>query len=466
LGDARLALHYRFEPGHAEDGVTLDVPLHLLPALDAARLSWLVPGLVEEKATELIRGLPKALRRNFVPAPDFARAFALAYPNGDADSLPGALGRFLAKATGVEVAALDFDEAALEPHLRMNLRIGEVEGHDGAPSAAGARDARGARFRVLGQSRSLDELKARFGAEAEKAFAARAGERLAREGLREFPAEPIPVEIAGAGGLPAFPALVLDGEDVALRVLADREAAAQAHAGGVVRLAEIALMDAVKSARKQLPLNPKTAMVYTAVATAEQLRADLVAKALAALLDGGQGGVALAAIRDRDAFNKAIGAVKQKLFGEAMARLKIAEAALTQYAEIRPKLEAPVMGWAKANLDDLRAQLAGLVHPAFVRDTPPEAFNELPRYLKALALRAERALRDPTRDQQRMLEVQPFAKALDEARRRGIALEAGWQTLRWDLEELRVSLFAQELGTKRPVSAKRLAKQLEALAAR
>jgi ATP-dependent helicase HrpA len=448
LGDARLALHYRFEPGHAEDGVTLDVPLHLLPALDAARLTWLVPGLVEEKATELIRGLPKALRRNFVPAPDFARAFALAYPNGDADSLPGALGRFLAKATGVEVAALDFDEAALEPHLRMNLRIGEVEGRG---------------FRVLGQSRSLDELKARFGAEAEKAFAARAGERLAREGLREFPAEPIPVEIAGAGGLPAFPALVLDGEDVALRVLADREAAAAAHAGGVVRLAEIALADTVKSARKQLPLNPKTAMVYTAVATAEQLRADLVAKALAALLDGGQGGVALAAIRDREAFHKAIGAVKQKLFGEAMARLKVAEAALTQYAEIRPKLEAPVMGWAKANLDDLRAQLAGLVHPAFVRDTPPEAFNELPRYLKALALRAERALRDPTRDQQRMLEVQPFAKALDEARRRGIALEPGWQALRWDLEELRVSLFAQELGTKRPVSAKRLAKQLEAL---
>ncbi len=448
LGDARLALHYRFEPGHAEDGVTLDVPLHLLPALDAARLSWLVPGLVEEKATELIRGLPKALRRNFVPAPDFARAFALAYPNGDADSLPGALGRFLAKATGVNVAALDFDEAALEPHLRMNLRVGEAEGRG---------------FRVLGQSRSLDELKARFGAEAEKAFAARAGERLAREGLREFPAEPIPVEIAGAGGLPAFPALVLDGEDVALRVLADREAALQAHGGGVVRLAEIALADAVKSARKQLPLNPKTAMVYTAVATAEQLRADLVAKALAALLDGGQGGVTLAAIRDREAFSRAIGAVKQKLFGEAMARLKIAEAALGQYAEIRPKLEAPVMGWAKANLDDLRAQLAGLVHPGFVRDTPPEAFNELPRYLKALALRAERALRDPTRDQQRMLEVQPFAKALDDARRRGIALEAGWQALRWDLEELRVSLFAQELGTKRPVSAKRLAKQLEAL---
>jgi len=468
LGDARLALHYRFEPGHAEDGVTLDVPLHLLPALDAARLSWLVPGLVEEKATALIRALPKALRRNFVPVPDFARAFALAYPNSDADSIGGALARFLAKATGVAISALDVDETVLEPHLRMNLRVGDTE--------MGTTGGRGPGFRVLGQSRSLDELKARFGTEAEKAFAARAGERLAREGLREFPAEPVPVEIAGAGGLPAFPALVLDGEDVALRVLADREAAAIAHAAGVLRLAEIALADTVKQARKQLPLNPKTAMVYTAVATAEQLRADLVAKALAALLDGDSndhGSMAtaspassahgLAVIRDRETFNKAIASVKQKLFAEAMARLKVAEAALSQYAEIRPKLEAPVLGWAKANLDDLRGQLAGLVHPGFVRETPPEAFKELPRYLKALALRAERALRDPVRDQQRMLEVQPFASALDEARRRGTALQPGWQALRWDLEELRVSLFAQELGTKRPVSAKRLARQLEAL---
>jgi len=477
LGDARLALHYRFEPGHADDGVTLDVPLHLLPALDAARLSWLVPGLVEEKATALIRGLPKALRRNFVPAPDFARAFALGHADGAAegDSLPGALARFLAKATGVAVSALDFDEAALEPHLRMNLRVGEVEGRDRAASESAARDTRGTRFRVLGASRSLDELRGRFGGEAEKAFAARAGECLAREGLREFPAEPVPVEIRAAGGLPAFPALVLDGEDVALRVLADRDAAAQAHAGGVLRLAEIALADAVKQARKQLPLNPKTAMVFAAVGSAEQLRADLVAKALAALLGGDEalganarttasmpcGG--LAAIRDRETFAKAIASVKQALFGAAMARLKVAEAALTQYAEIRPKLEAPVMGWAKANLDDLRAQLAGLVHQGFVRETPPEAFAELPRYLKALGLRAERALRDPVRDQQRMLEVQPFASALDDARRCGALMQPGWQALRWDLEELRVSLFAQELGTKRPVSAKRLARQLEAL---
>jgi ATP-dependent helicase HrpA len=318
---------------------------------------------------------------------------------------------------------------------------------------------------VLGMARSLEVLKSRFGIEAEKAFAARAGERLAVEDLQDFPADPIPREIAGAGGLPAFPALVAEGGTVALRVMADREAAAQAHAVGVVVLAERALADTVKQARKQLPLNPKTAMVYTAVATAEQLRADLVGKALGALLgaDAQAGDSGLADIREREQFLKAVAAVRQRLFGEAMERLKVAEAALGLYAEIRPMLEAPVMGWARANLDDLRAQLGLLVGPGFVRDTPAEAFKELPRYLKALSLRAERALRDPTKDQQRMIELKPFADALDDAAKRGLAGLSAWQTLRWDLEELRVSMFAQELGTRRPVSAKRLAKQLEGL---
>src|SRR5690606_29815630 len=174
LGDARLALHYRFEPGHPEDGVTLDVPLHLLRALDPSRLGWLVPGLVEEKATALIRGLPKAQRRNYVPAPDFARAFAEAHPRPEADSLPGALARFLTRATGAPVAALDFDEAALEPHLRLNLRLGERDG------------------KVLAMSRDLEALRAEFGDRAERAFAERAGERLARAGLQRFPDQPIP----------------------------------------------------------------------------------------------------------------------------------------------------------------------------------------------------------------------------------------------------------------------------------
>ena len=450
LGDARLALHYRFEPGHAEDGVTLDLPLHLLMALDPTRLGWLVPGLVEEKATALIRGLPKALRRNYVPAPDFARAFAEAHPKPEADSLPGSLARFLTRATGAPVTALDFDEAALDAHLRMNLRLAERDG------------------RVLAQSRDLAQLRARFGSDAERAFAERAGEDLARDGLTAFPDAPVPREVPGAAGVPAYPALVDQGETVALSVFADPQEAAREHDGGVRRLATLALADKLRQARKQLPVSPKLALLYAAIEgftqapgqapAHEHLRTDLAQAALNAVLEGD-----FADVRDADAFRRVLDAAGRRLFAEAMSRLQLAEAILGGVAEIKPRLESPLLGWASGNLDDLKAQLAGLVPPGFLRDTPAGLLAEYPRYLKALSLRAERALRDPQRDQARMLELKPFHDALLAARRSGREREPAWQALRWDLEELRVSVFAQELGTKRQVSAKRLARQLEAL---
>lgn len=442
LGEARLRLHYRFEPGAPDDGVTLDVPLHLLNALDPARLSWLVPGLIEDKAAALIRGLPKALRRGFVPAPDFARAFREAYPQPGADAITGELARFLKKATGGEIAATDFDEAALEPHLRMNLRLADRDG------------------KVLAESRDLAELRATFGQRAERAFATRAGERLAVEGLTGFPPEPIPVSVPGEAGVPAFPALVDTGEAAALRVFADRAKAAAEHPRGVRRLLEIALADRIKQARKQLPVSPKTGLLYAAIESSERLRADLVDAALNALLADG-----LEAIRERDAFERRREEIGKRLFPEAVERLKLAEAILSAVAELRPKLESPLMGWAKGNLDDLRGQLDALVHPGFLRETPADALAEFPRYLKAMQLRAERALRDPAKDQARMLELKPFVAALDAARAAEVALRPGWQALRWDLEELRVQLFAQELGTRGSVSPKRLAKQLEALRA-
>ncbi|RBK88850.1 ATP-dependent RNA helicase HrpA, partial [Xanthomonas oryzae pv. oryzae] len=152
LGDARLPLHYRFEPGAIDDGVTLDVALHLLNALDPARLSWLAPGFVADKASALIRSLPKAQRRNYVPAPDFGRAFYEAFNVASADDIRGELARFLTKATGTHVAALDFDEQALDTHLLMNLRVRDDDG------------------KVLDESRDLDGLRARFGERAGQAF--------------------------------------------------------------------------------------------------------------------------------------------------------------------------------------------------------------------------------------------------------------------------------------------------------
>jgi ATP-dependent helicase HrpA len=442
LGDARLALHYRFEPGTPDDGVTLDVPLHLLNALDAARLTWLVPGLLVDKAAALIRGLPKSLRRNFVPAPDFARAFAEAWATPSADTLMGELARFLAKATGAAIAAIDFDERALEPHLRMNLRLMAGDG------------------KLLAESRDLDALRAAHGVRAERAFAARAGRELAAEGLREFPRDPVPETVPGEAGLPAFPALVDTGEAAALRVYADRAQAEREHPRGVRRLLEIALAEKVKQARKQLPVAPKIGLLYASIESQERLRSDLVDAALNALLERDVG-----SIRTRAAFDACSVEVGRQLFGEAMKRLQLAEEILGLVAELRPKLEPPLMGWATGNLDDLRQQLDALIHPGFLRTTPAHALAQMPRYLQAMLRRVERLLRDPTRDQARMLELQPFVDALRRATDEGVADSPGWTELRWDLEELRVSLFAQELGTRGAVSTKRLARQLQLLTA-
>jgi ATP-dependent helicase HrpA len=437
LGDVRLALHYRFEPGAEDDGVTLDVPLHLLMALDPARLTWLVPGLVEERAAELIRGLPKAQRRNYVPAPDFARAFREAHPQPEADAMEGTLARFLTRSTGAPVQAIDFEPGALPPHLRVNLRLGDSKG------------------KVLAMSRDLRALQHKFSAQAERAFAESAGERLAKQGLVQFPDTALPESVPGAAGVPAYPALVDEGETVAVAVFADPSQARAEHERGVRTLARIALADPARQARRQLPVSPKLGLLYAAIESSERLRADIVEAALNALLSAD-----LAAIRERSAFDSRVAAAARELFPEAMKRLQLAEAILAGYAEARAKLESKLMGWASGNLDDIRERLAALVQPGFLRQTPPALLAEFPRYLRGLSLRAERAIADPLKDQARMLELRPYDEALRAA---PAPLSADWQEFRHDLEELRVQTFAQELGTRRQVSHKRLARQLERL---
>lgn len=449
LGDARLALRYRFEPGAQDDGMTVVVPLHLLNALDAAQLSWLAPGFVQDKAVAMIKSLPKALRRNFVPAPDFARAFAEAHGHAEADSFGGALARFLKRITGTGIAATDFDEAALEPHLRANLRLLDADDRS-----------------VLAESRELEDLRARFGERAADAFAAQAAEGLAHEGLTAFPDAPIPESVPGAGGVPAYPALHDEGDSVSLAVHADPAEARTQHPRGVRRLLLLALADQRKRACRQLPVSPKTALLYAAIESAaprpatagkpiDHIREDLVDGAFAALARDGLGD-----IRTAEAFAARRDAIARDLFGEAMQRLRQAETILSLVAEVRAKLDSELVGWARGNLDDMQAQLAALVPPGFLREVPASALSEYPRYLKALAIRAERALNDPVRDQQRMLDIKPFADALAGAAGEGVDGEPGWQALRWDLEELRVSLFAQELGAKGGVSPKKLAQKL------
>ncbi|SIQ58831.1 ATP-dependent RNA helicase HrpA [Solilutibacter tolerans] len=450
LGDARLAVRYRFEPGAVDDGMTLVVPLHLLNALDDARLSWLAPGFIQDKAAALIKSLPKVLRRNFVPAPDFARAFAQAHPEPGGDAMTSVLARFLKRLSGVEMSVADFDEADIDPHLRMNLQLQDESGKQ-----------------VLAHSRDLDELRTKYGDRAQRAFASRAAKDMARSGLQSFPEDPIPVQIMGDGGIPAYPALQDDGDAASLHVHAQRNTAQRLHPAGVRRLLRIALTDKFKQARRQLPIPPKTGLLYAALdhapskldalrkplaRDADQLREDLVEGAFSSLSNDER----LMPIRDRGTFDSEAESIGKTLFAESMRRLQQADAILTAIAEVRARLESRLMGWASGNLDDMRAHLDSLAAPGFLRETPAEALVELPRYLKALSLRAERAQRDPQKDQARMLELKPFVDALAEADPAHVDAQA----LRWELEELRVATYAQELGAKGGISAKKLAARI------
>ena len=440
LAGHRLRLSYRFVPGDAADGVTMQVPLALVNTVPAARCEWLVPGLLAEKVAEAIRGLPKALRRNFVPAPDFARAFAEAEAPRD-EPLFAALAGYLRRVTGVEVSAADFAEVALPPHLSMNFRIYDESG------------------KTLVESRDLAAIQAQWTGAARVAFSQRADVELTREDVDAFDFEDIPSSIVSSGGLTAFPALVDLGESVALRVFERHDEAQSEHRRGVERLLRNALADRIKQARRQLPLNNALMLKWASMGSAETLRADLVEAALVERFAAQD-----ADIRTRVAFEHARETIARGLFPAAVERLTQAEAIIAAYAELQPLLQPPLMGFAKANYDDLREQLGELLFPGFLRELDKARLAQFPRYLKAMRLRAERLRQDPARDQSRMLALQGYWRDYLKLRaERGG--EAGLGELRWAIEELRVSTFAQELRTAEPASPKRVAKLIEGLRA-
>jgi ATP-dependent helicase HrpA len=436
----KLRLTYRFVPGDAADGVTLHVPLALVNAVPAARCEWLVPGLLPEKIAELIRALPKALRRNFVPAPDFARAFAEAESPRD-EPLAAALAAYFARVTGVAIGAGDFAPAELPAHLRMNFRI-----HDDAG-------------RTLAESRDLAQIPREWTGAARVAFSRRADVELTRERVEAFDFEEIPDRVISPGGLTAFPALVDLGESVALRVFERRDEALAAHRAGVERLLRQALADRIKHARRQLPLENALMLKWAPLGSADSLRADLVEGALGELFAARD-----LDVRTRDAFERVQEDIARALFATAMERLVIVEEIIAGYAELKPLLEPPLLGFARANYDDLGDQLGELLPPGFVRGTPRARLAHFPRYLRAMKLRAERLRQDPARDQARMLGVQLYWREYLKLRatRGG---DAALEELRWLVEELRVSTFAQELRTAETVSPKRLAKLVEGLRA-
>ncbi len=433
-----LRFDYRFVPGDAADGVTLRVPLALLNAIPAARCEWLVPGLLQDKVAALIRGLPKALRRNFVPAPDFARAFLEAEAPRD-EPLAVRLAAFLRKVTGVAVDAGTFEGIELPTHLSMRFEVRDADD------------------RVLAEGRDLEALRERFGDRAHAAFSRKADLPATREDVREWDFDAIPRVAETRDGVPAFPALVDLGATVALRVYETRDEADTAHRAGVERLLRLSLAGEFRRAQKQLPLQKRLAVAFAPHGRADALREDIVEGAFADVLAEYD-----IDVRERAAWDALREAVARGLFSAATERLQLAEPILAALAELQPWLKPAIKGLAKASYADLRSQLDALLEPGFLRELPKARLAHLPRYLNAMRLRAEKLRTDPARDHARMQQVQPYWREVLERRAAGEHSEA-LDTLRWLTEEWRVSVFAQQLKTAEPVSGKRMARALAAL---
>ncbi|MGH8869645.1 MAG: ATP-dependent RNA helicase HrpA [Actinomycetes bacterium] len=443
-GDLALRLTYQFEPGTDADGVTVHVPLAVLNQVDPQAFAWQVPGLREELVTALIRSLPKALRRGFVPAPDHARAALARMAPGDGpllDALAGAL-RSL---TGVVVPHDAWDLARLPDHLSVTFR---VEDDDGGTVAEG---------------KDVEDLVRRLRPRVRTRLA-QAMPSVERAGLTgwQIGALPTRVEQPSGDGPPVagFPALVDEGDSVGVHVLGNEAEQAQAMWAGTRRLLLLSVPSPAKALLGGLGNETKLALSRAPHGSASALFDDCLACAVDALM-AGHGGPAW----DEVSFDRLRDAVRGALHDRTAGVLTQVGRILGVTHEIELRVRSMAGPALAASLDDVSEQTAGLVHPGFVAATGERRLPDVLRYLRGVSRRLDVLPDNPARDLQRTRVVAEVAEeycdwldTLSPTRRATDEVKA----VRWMIEELRVSLFAQRLGTAHPVSEKRIRAAMDA----
>jgi ATP-dependent helicase HrpA len=458
-----LPLSYAFAPGEAADGVTVDIPLESLFAGKGTDLSWQVPGLRAELVAELIRGLPKDLRRLFVPAPDTARAILprLGEPGGD---LVDAVSRELTRLAGVPVPAAAFDLTRLPPHLRVSYRI-----LDGDRVAATGKD--------LAELRR--ELQPRLQAVLTDAAAG-----ITRTGLRDWTIGTLPRVFRGGSGrgvrgyppgttecppgqhsssgqVTGYPALADAGDSVDVRLFATEPEAARSMLRGTRRLILLQVPSGARSIAGRLPVAAKMAMSRHPYPNAAALVDDCAACAADQVI-AETGGPAW----DAAGFARLVAAARDTLAVRTAAVIDAVADVLAEAHQVEVALSGQPGPELAPAFADLREQLAGLIYPGFVSRTGADRLPDLRRYLRAMARRLEKLPGEQARDAERMAVVHRVTAEYRAAcaGREGDGREDA-DAVRWMVEELRVSLFAQVLGTRYPVSEKRVLSAIAALGA-
>ncbi len=437
---AEFPVSYEFAPGEPDDGVTVDIPLATLNQVTGQEFSWQVPGLREELVTELIRSLPKQLRTAFVPAPDTARAVLsrLGPEHGD---LLDVLGAELGRLGGVTIPREAWNISRLPAHLRITFRVTDGD-------------------RVLAAGKDLAALQQQLRPQVQ-AILTQAAPGITRSGLRAWDLGSLPRVFTG-GRVRAYPALADAGDSVDVALFDTEAEASAAMWRGTRRLLLLQVPSGVRSIASRLPRNAKLAMSRGPYPDAGSLLDDCVACAADQVITDA-GGPAW----DADGFARLLAAARSELPAATASVVDVVAHVLAEAHEVQVRLGRAEGAALAPPAADMRSQLAGLIYPGFIPETGARRLPDLVRYLRAIARRLEKMPEAPGRDADRMTIVHRVTGAYQRAMA-GLAAGGGAradaQGVRWMIEELRVSLFAQTLGTPVPVSEQRIQSALDRLA--
>ncbi len=435
----QLDVTYQFEPGTAADGVTVHVPLPVLGRLRPAPFDWQIPGLRHQLVTQLIRSLPKAVRRSLIPAPDRA-SDVLRHASPADGPLLEVLSASLEELTGTRVDPDDWSPEAVPPHLRVTFSVEDERGQ------------------VLGEGKDVLELQQRLRPRLREVIA-RAPDSIEREGLRQWDFGDLPTvhrTVSDGHGVDGFPALVDGGDAVALRVFTTQDEAVAHHVAGVRRLVRLGVTSPVPHVLSKLSNSQKLVLSRAHHATATELVEDCTDAAVDAIV-ARHGGAP--AIRSEARFATVVDAVRGALPTEALDVLTRVERVLAAAYEVEGRLRGTTSLPLLPSLTDVQAQLDRLVRARFVTDAGADRLPDLLRYVQAMGVRLDRLPDDPARDRTAMAQVEMATQELDDALARvptGRAPSPQLLEVRWMVEELRVSLFAPTMRTAYPVSLKRI----------
>ena len=476
-GDQVLGLAYRFEPGADDDGVSVVVPLPLLAQIEDRGFDWQVPGLRAELVTGLLRALPKAIRRHVVPAADWAEKFGAELVEEGPESHGGlpprtlkeALARRIQPLANQLVSAADFDDERVPPHLRMNFRAVDERGR----IVGSGRDLRALQAQLSDRARSS---VARSIAAPARAGTPRAGRGAERGGVERVAAAPLEqtgltawtfgdlpevLDTRVAGGVVrGYPAIVDQGKTVSVRVESTPDAAAAATRDGVLRLVLLGVPSPSSYVQEHLTSQEKLALAASpypsAAALIEDCRAAVARKVIEGLVPDG-------IVRNEADFARVRDAVSSVLVDELFACVSLVARILTKSRDVERGIKSQNSLALLGPLNDIRTQLSGLLHPGFVSAAGADRLTQFPRYLEGMLDRLKTLSSEPGKDRARMTEYERMAKAFEDAGGT-IPLSAdatpALVEVRWLLEEYRVSVFAQRLGTAQPVSPQRIMKAL------